>query len=399
MGGERGEPSKGKGMNESEDLALFAGDDESAAGAAFERLSVRARRFLFVCLRERGVDPESREDVVQEALARIWRSRSRYHNQGVAAWYGLLRQTAFRCYLDMIQARGGSGPVEFQVDDLPEETLRVVDTLMSQVSAVIDSGKLQNAADALWLEVKPGRETTRRLLAAQLYYLDGEPWDRVLRLLPAGSADEPPLSRSELDDWLTDPGTLRLLAYHTLYYSNDELAAALLAVPDAEPVELAVLMRRALAASPTEQAGKGWTWGEVRVILWRYRYGLLVEQILSRGDCSHDPAELAELLVRTLAQFPFSKEMERLVARLEGAVGGEARRILATPGLWQRLAFQYRYADELPHRDIGERLEPAAGQVDYRITPAMLNIWLAGRRLLTRFADFCEKKGLVDADE
>jgi len=378
-----------------EALERLAGADETSARVAFESLCPRARRFLHASLRDKGADPDTREDVIQETLSRVWRARSRYRNEGPGAWYALLRLTAHRCYLDHLSARGAT--VELSLEEPPPEELRVVDEMMEQVSTAVRSGELQDAADELWLGTRAGPDGSRRLLAAQLYYLDGEPWDRILRLLGHGVHGEPPVTRKLLDDWLTDPATLRALAFRTLHYSNERLSAELLSLAE-EDARLAELMRRAAAEAPEEDSGLGWTWGEVRVILWRYRYALLVEQILARGDCAHDAEKLEELLVRTRALLPFSREMDGLLAQLERVPGMDARRTLAAPGLWQRLAFQYRYADELPHRDVGERIEPAAERAGYRVTAAMLNVWLAGRRLLGRFIEHCAKKGLSDVE-
>lgn len=124
------------------------------------------------------------------------------------------------------------------------------------------------------------------------------------------------------------------------------------------------------------------------MILWRYRHGLLHEQILQRDDCAFSPQLLTELIDRTLACFPFSQEMLSLLA----ALGTRGRQALMERGLWQRLAFQYKYRDSLPHQDIQDRTQPAYRQVaeaDHpEITLGMLNVWLSNGRLLERLGRF-----------
>ena len=61
-------------------------------------------------------------------------------------------------------------------------------------------------------------------------------------------------------------------------------------------------------------------------------------------------------------------------------------------GIWSRLAFEYRYRHTLPHRDIQERIHPAANVVHYEINLKMLNSWLSGGRMLDRVRQYHEKR-------
>lgn len=391
-----------QGKDDAADLALFTGPDEAAARAAYTRLSQWARRYLHAYLRGKDIDPGVREDVVQEALAKIWRSRAGIEDRGIAAWCGLLKRVTDRCYLDLVRARADE-PVlpEFRIEDVPDEELPIAEDLIARACLFLGSGELQRLPDALWLGLDPGVAQeihTRRLLAAQLFYLDGEPWHNVLRLLGPGPAGEQELTRELLDSWLSDPGVLRHLAYATVYHSNDRLASALLELEDVRPSLLDDLSRQASSAPPDAPAVGGWSWGEVAVLLWRYRYALTEEHILGRKDCTYGREELSAILDRFRARFPFSEMMEGLLNRVTPVLPS-VREILSAPGLWQRLAFQYRYGDELPHRDVGERIEAAAAGVGYAVTPAMLNVWLAGRRLLTRLFRYCQDRQEANAND
>jgi DNA-directed RNA polymerase specialized sigma24 family protein len=379
-------------VGEQEDLERFAGVDEAAAREAFARLCVDGRRILEAFLKRRVENDQDREDAIQDALANVWKARARFRNQGGAAWRGLLRLTAMRCWLDRVgRTAGRPSEPEDALEQLPDEDLPTADDVISQVSLAIDAGRLYDQANVLWLALDPAVSPTvhtRQLLAAQLFYLDREPWDQVLRLLPPEAPGEPPLTREVLDCWLSHAGVLRLLAYQTLYFSNHRLAACILGLPEStEPRALDEMMRLAVREDPGPAAPGGWKWPVVVVLLWRYRSALTAREILSRSDCPYDPDALEGVLVRSAALLPFSTEMAKLLSALARAP--RAREALGAPGLWQRLAFQYRYQDDLPQRDIQERTAPAAEQVGYSITPGVLNVWLSGGRLLRRLAQSC----------
>jgi len=340
------------------DLSCFALGDESEARRAFDRLTPAARRYLRGCLRGHAGDVDECEDLVQETLTAVWRYRARFECLGPAAWLGLLRRTARQRLID--RRRGRSEPTLAENwEELPDALSPGTDALAA-VLLQAEAERLERAADVLWLGLdptQPRREHRRRLLAAQSFYLDGARWDQIARVL--GLAP-PEAARRALDGWLADPGVLRHLAHSQLYVPGPELA------------------RRLLEGSCCPEA-------EARVIRWRYEHGLLVEGILARRDCPLDREALEALVVRTRARLPFMQIMTELLATLDGA-GPAGRGALAEPGLWRRLAFDYAYREGLPHRDILERLEPAAEQVGFRLTPAALNGWLSGGRLLRQLA-------------
>lgn len=164
------------------------------------------------------------------------------------AWRGFLKTTARRCCVDLFRRRSEATLDGAILDETAAD--EGADTLGALMDA-LEMQALHHHADILWLGLDPvlsPEAHTRRLLAAQLFYLDGLPWKTVLPLLGPPRPGEPPLTRAALDVWLTDPGVLRHLAYHTLYYDNDRLAAFLLGLDT--PGELDAVSR-ASAASPT----------------------------------------------------------------------------------------------------------------------------------------------------
>lgn len=302
-------------MGENQALAQFAIGDEESARQAFDILSIHARPYLHTYLRAKGLADEQkdiREDVVQDTLSRVWGTRRSYRNEGVEAWRGFLKKIAHNCLVDTIRRR------QSHPETLLDETY--VGECADMLGAVLNAQEQQTLgrhADILWLGLDstfPFEAHTPRLLAAQLFYLDGLPWNQIPRLLGPPKLGEPPLTRATLDAWLADPGVLRHLAYHTLYYNNDRLAAFLLGL-DA-PGDLDAVRRTAADAAPDALGPGGWTWAETSVILWRYRHALLHNHILQRDDCALSSELLTDLIDRTLACFPFSKEMVSLLNTL-----------------------------------------------------------------------------------
>lgn len=380
-------------MGEQELLREFAGGPEEAARRAFDALSCLARRFLRSYLGSRLADAQDREDVVQNTLLRLWAFRPRYRNEGVAAWYALVRRTAENCRADLLRRRR-EAPCDLEPDwaEPREDELEVLDAVFAAVVRAEASGEMEQAADVLWLGLEPGLDgeaRDRRLAAAQLHYLDGEHWERILRLVSPARPAAPALSRETLDDWLRHPGILRLLAFAQLFYPGDRLAALLLDLEGgAVPGCLDRLMRDACGRVPEGRPPGGWSWEETRVILWRYRNALSMLEIQTRHDCPLNPEALRGLEERLASLLPFRLEMRRLCERLGHASWISAAELFDEPGLWQRLAFQYRYFEGLPLGDILERTQPAAAVVDFRITSGMLNVWLSGGRLAQRLARY-----------
>jgi hypothetical protein len=255
--------------------------------------------------------------------------------------------------------------------------------------------RLLDHADTLWLGLDPALSRAvhrRQVLAAQLCYLHQTPRSEILELLPS-SPGEAPLTRAALDAWLSDEGVIRALAYHELFYSNDRLAWHLLGHTDpVQPHALDVLS--ALAGGRECDGGEGVT-PEISIILWRYRYGLKPEEILRRKDCPCDSQELDTLLASLGRRLPFTNRMVDLLTRLTPTLGTERTlTLLGTPGLWQRLAFQYYYGEDLTLHEVCERLVGPAQQVGYGIHSANLNVWLSGKqaRLISRLVKYCARQ-------
>jgi hypothetical protein len=362
-------------------LEIFSRDGEADQRQALEQLIALSRDSVQRYLRDRMEirDESLRQDLTQETFIKIWDRRAIFRNQGVAAWHGLLRRVAGNCYYDTLRRRRALPQDEEWLQEAEDESW--TDEWDAVYKILTDSlaGRLYYTANLLWLGLDPTLSAAshdRQFLAAQLYYLEGWPWNEVLDFLKTQPPpEEPTLNRDSLLSWLRHPGVLRLLAFRELYYSNDRLAAHLLGFADSSAQELDRVMQRA-SALPLA----GFTWEEAAVILWRYRYNKSAQEIEKNSQCTLTLAQITALLDSLTPRQPFSSKMESL---LEHVTGLKAQAQLDQPDLWQRLTFQYGYsADELPQRDILERVQPPAQRVDYALNEGQLNVWLSGKRLL-----------------
>ncbi len=362
-------------------MTLLASPDEDLARDAFGYLFDLSRPYLDRYLQHTCNlwDSQARADVAQTSSLRLWSARQSFENKGASGWRAWIKRTAFRCFVDYLRTqRRLVSEDEFDVYGVPHEERSIVDAVLISAESDLSS-----------------RIHDRRLLAAELFYVDREPWTVVLRLLGPTPPGEPALTRAELDRWLSDPGVLRHLAFRALYYDSDRLAAHLLGLPDAAQRDeraraLDALMDRAANSDPAalcEATGNRFNWGEVMILLWRFRNAMSVEQIHGRLDRAVTDEAIRTLVEQCVAAFPFASAMQRFLAHLEaGQASVNPASLLAAPGLWQRLALEYRYRDDLAHRDIEERIRPASAVVGYEVTPGMLNVWLSNGRLIKRLA-------------
>lgn len=361
------------------DLAAFVGEDDARARAAFDRLSPTCRPFLARYLyRTCGVtDAARRDDLEQTILLRVWGARRNFQPRGRDAWFGYIRQAAYRCFLDDCRRRHAPTlPAAEEVERIPDRELGVAEVVLS----ALDAGELDALADQTLLDDHTPLDldgSTRGLLAAQLFYLDGEGWEDVANLLTMTDPTRP-VTRERLDDWLTDPRVIRRLAFRQVYWENRRLARYLL-----DAARESGEQDNAIAA----------------VIDWRYRYGLLPEQIRQRNDCQLPVEKLMATLDRCVARLPFTTVMEEFLARLRRGGTERLTKWLASNHLWQRLAFAYRYADHLMHRDILDRCQPPAKVAGFDLNAGHLNVWLANARLLARISRARDRRDEEDERE
>jgi DNA-directed RNA polymerase specialized sigma24 family protein len=380
-------------------LSLFELGDERQASQALDCLRSVSERVVKSHVRRFSLNHDDAEAIVNEVFLKVWRFRSGFTNRGLDSWHGLLRKTATRCSLDHLSERRSTATLD-DACEIASSERPILDALIT----ASQSAQLQEYADECLLGMSvtlSEGERTQRVLAAQLFYLDGLDWQTTLRIAGATRIGSKQPDRAALDGWLEDPGVIRNLAYHELYYSNDRLASHLLGLPKATtPGVLNDMERKAPITQPESEAECGWTWAEVSVILWRYRHGLLAHQIATRLDCRLSPEQSEAVYVKCSSLFPFKQIMTRLLSLPSFEPESQNRRYLASPGLWKRLILQYAYIDDLAYRDMLERTEPPAKEAGYAITESgTLKSWVAMGRLLGELAKYCLKRNGGNHDD
>ncbi|MEJ5252230.1 MAG: RNA polymerase sigma factor [Chthonomonadetes bacterium] len=376
-------------------IDLLTSPNEDRAREAWEQLWEISRPYLLRYLSTWLHNPDDREDVIQDAFLRVWTFRTRFRNQGEQAWFAFIRRTAYRCMVDM---RRRYVQETLSLDDVEESEIAGITDVADSLAAAMLAHELYSAADILWLGLSPQVSPQTRqvqLLAAQLYYLHEASWQEVMRLLaPSGVR----VDRRTLGAWLSDTGVLRSLCYHELYYSNDRLAGSLLQLPEPySEKQMDVLVQYIMQGLNLDGLPDGMSRDEAWLILWRYRYALPPNKILQRTDCPYQAEQMQVLLERLHQQLPFRQRMDYLLSRFEQTPGVNIPDVLHEAGLWQRLALQYCYHDDLSHVDIYERMAPAAERAGYCLTMGMLNVWLSNGRLVQKLARFYRQwKGVTD---
>jgi len=340
------------------ELADFAGNDEAKAGEAFTRLFEASRAELGRYVSYKVRPPVQADDILQDVYVRVWSRRDRFRPMGWPSWKSFIRRAA---EWSLASSGPKSPEIPFEsIEDLPpEDWLAAAVFLMPS----LDREEIGRAADIVLLGVDESvdrRTLTRRLLAAQLFYVDGKEWSEVAAILNSARPYSAPVTREELDNWLTDRSTLLKLFYESLYLTPEELAADLLG-----------------------QDQNSWTPSEKHWILLRYQSTMPIENIVRHEAGRVSEEELSRFFDRCVENFPFVGRMRTLMDR----VGRHTANLnLAKPGLWQRLAFEYWMFNELQQADIVQRTNPAAKAAGGSVNAGQLNVWLSNGRILKRVA-------------
>jgi len=354
-------------------LERFSSSDVTACEEAFSVLTARTRPVLQHLLYRKLRSEQDREDVVEEVFLRIWRSRERLEFPTLGSWWRFVRTAANRVAID--HARRSVDTVTLddrEFAELPATEVEWADRLMEIFE---DRRMLYRLADEVFLglaDEATDEARTHRLLAAKLYVVDRMPWKQVCRLVNANAPDAEHIGRSDLDRILRDPGVIRHLVYSELHWENEELCDYLLGVKP-----------RSDWTEPLAADGYGEV--EILAIQLRFRHILLLEQIVNRLSTRLKKSELIAIFDSCVRRFPFVFIMNRLI-RNSGHLRG-AWEQFAAPGLWQRLSFQYCCHNGLPHKDIHDRVAPAAELAGCKITLTQLNVGLSHGRLYKRLAE------------
>jgi len=224
------------------------------------------------------------------------------------------------------------------------------------------------------------------VLAAQWYFFDLIQVDEILALLPEGLW----CSRETLVRWLADSDLCLHVAFAEVYRSNDELVAFIL--QPGSPMtssELEKAVTQVFRTGSKDGVGdKGPL--ESRVLIRRYRNGMITEKIVQLEPLA-EPKEVSRILSHSADILPFGRLAQRVSSTF--ARVGITPPPLARQSLYRRLAFQYFASDELPQKQILDRIQPVAEVGSQHITSGMLNVWLSSGRLISQLAQYVKERG------
>ena len=365
-------------------MDLLAAINEFASGNPENATVVtdRLRSFLWRYLAGFVREAADREDVSSEVIARLWGRRGNLVFPTLGAFWAYVAKTARSVALNRARSHL---PVEQLDEELSAADVEFLDTI---AEASEDRERLYALADEVWLGVSGQagrRENQARLLAAQLFFLHQRSVIEIAELLFEPGEE----AVNRIGQWLSDESLLLALCFDQLYFENDKLAAHVL--DPMHPASASALdeATRHVLCEDASSPFLDWTPLEVRLLLLRYRNGLLAEKILQLVPAV-TREELQVLFDRSELLAPFKSIASRLKASI--MANGATTEPLKSPGLYKRLVFQYHAADELPHRQILERTCPVAEVGTFSLTEGMLNVWLSNGRLFTQLA--AQAKGI-----
>ena len=333
-------------------LQDFTGPDVARAQAAFDRLAQDIRPSLLRYFGRRLQSNEAREDAIGEVIQKLWQSRESFKPGSELGWRRYILTIAQRGQIDAAR-RSGSRPSEVLIDSV-DSFAEEGDYAARFLDAAI-RGELYDVADRHWLGWKdelPRSERDRRVLAAKLLHIDKLPWRSVCRLVHLWNDMGEP-DRATLESWLAQDGPYLTMAFDELYIPSSALADHVIATLglDLEGEEADWIRKRA-AAAPFSETNEEWSDRWIATLPFK---------------------SLVKALHLTLAEPPCREHL------------------LAQPGLWKRLVFEYYAVDELPHKDIAERTAAAARESGFELNATTLNNWLSMGRLAKELAKVREQ--------
>ena len=351
--------------------------DDEVRSVGFSALVARSRKYLNARLSRSGLSDADQEDLLQEIFHRVWRARENRTFATEGSWWRWINTITRNCIIDHLRTRTGSTWLdEVDFSEIPDDEVDQVDELLEVME---QRRELYRLADEAFLDVPTeltDRELDRMVMAVKLLVLDKVPWYEVCRIMNGGSSEDRQVTRSDLDQWSSIPFIVRILAFGELHWENERLFIYVATGQD---------------EGLTVRDGLTWDPDEVLAIQMRIQRTMLIDQISQRMSDRFTKSELSALFDRCAERFPFIEIVRRLNRDFDRQKSAEEQ--LSSPGLWRRLIFQYHAQNELTHRDIYDRTQPAARETGYEITMGMLNVGLSNGRLFKKLSDQLERRG------
>ncbi len=362
---------------------LTSPDERVAEGAIHEiRSAYSGRLKAYLRSKPHGPTADVIEDLAQQVFIRLWVMRSRLVCDSVAACTKLLYRMADNCRVDMLrrdkncyadnidEAEPGTAPHEV-ADNV--ELLFLAELLKHVVNTSL-----------LGLDAEISQEGyNRRLLAARLCLLDGFSADETALILSQNPLEnEPSITKEVIQAWIADVGTLRLLAYDTLYHDPKALVEAILGIEIESGSDISNLIKEAHMHPPDQIAVNGLTWDIVVLAMLAYylcesRTDMLNSKHEIIKGWNYSSAQILTLLNEIKEMLPYVPVTQDLMKRISPI--DDRDKVLSAGYVWERLVFEHAL-EELPQLEILERIGPAASTAGYRLSGDTINSWLSGSR-------------------
>lgn len=338
---------------------IYLGSDDSAR-EALDALKPIIDRFILARTR----DQELADSIYSCIYSKIWNGRRSFKFSGLGGWWFYLQRIVDSCLIDL-NDRNNKQP---ETVELTDQDVAVGDELDGAWETLLSMRKL---ADRRWIGVPAKwseKQRYRALLAAQLHYLEHLPYQEILDAVGTNSS----IDRKKLDALLVMPHVLRDLAFHEIYISCQDL----------EPLVRASASKRIELNESHEYVLKYWI-----------KFGMSKRMISERLGRSFDFSAFQDAVVELGPFFPFADITRSLMACL-GSSSASRQEVLRP--VWKRLAFEYKYFDDLSTAHLLERIGSAAEVLGERITLGVLNGWIDNKRLLTELIQFKSESGEQD---
>lgn len=359
-------------------IERLTGSDDRLAEEAFVSLVPRIRAVMIPYLRKYVEHIQDRDDIVMTAVSRMWTRRTQVSFASTGEWWSYLAKACTRIAFD---SRKASLEDEYHTSEfLAEEHAAIT----SASALTWEKQRMYAIADAVWLGVDielPAKFRDYKSLAAQLKFMSKLDSSQVARLLSQHAS----ISPNDVNQWCQEGSTMNMLAFHHLYIDNNSLACELIHGEGSEfRLDVSQYLRK--ETPPGAPMVMRWTPAQTRAIVLKYKNGLQESKILQM-DPGISSRDLETVAVRCAELLPFARRAQQLTEILGEK---EGKSLLAKPGLWRRLVFQYLSHDELPHKQIYERTSSAAAVGGFALTEHMVATWIGNNRLVSQLAKYAE---------
>ncbi len=334
----------------------------------FERVWPLAARILQAYMRRLGTPPERVEDLVQEVASRIWQRREDLCFDSEAQWLAYSKQVGDNLARDTYQKELREIAMGDSADSLED---RASPTFSSLLESVLESNRVLQAADDLWLGDRPAQHKLK-LLALTLLVKDNRRVSDILALLKRDGT----LHAADLPSVVGDRRTVLEFIYRSLHMEPEQITSHVLGVDkDALHNVVSLAHQGQFFKSRTGV----WSAFETKIVL-RKCCGFEATSIILRSFSTEQHEDIRDATVRLCRHLPFMNSMNLLARRLSNHKIGLS--CAKEPGLWKRLAFQYVAGECLPHQDFVAWFGPVARVSGFPLSSLTLHAWISNRRLV-----------------